>query len=152
MRWLWILAAVLCAGCAPAPPPADRPKPDVTAEAWYAPTVEQLSRMAREAASAVRRGNGDEAGKIITDAQPLVNKVLAAPRPTLAAMEAASDLDELYGRMLMGNGRYGWARMLFQKNEVRWRTWRPQTEESRMRLATAASEIAECDRRIAGQP
>lgn len=75
-----------------------------------------------------------------------MNRLLAVPRPTLAAMEAASDLDDLYGRMLLANRHYGWARLLFQKNLARWKNWNPQTEESGRRRKLAESRMAECDR------
>ena len=137
-------------GCAPAPPPkaVEQPKPDPTAQAWYAPAVEQLAGMSRDAQSLFEGGKFEDAGKIVTDAQPLINKVLAAPRPTLAAMEAASDLDQLYGRMLMRDGRHGWARLQFQKNVTRWKHWQPQTDETKRRLAEAQAAIAECDRKL----
>jgi hypothetical protein len=64
-------------------------------------------------------------------------------------MEAASDLDQLYGRMLLANHHYGWARLLFQKNLARWKNWTPQTPETARRSKLAASAIAECDRRLA---
>src|ERR1051326_6460103 len=98
---LWL--ALVPSACAPTPPPkpVEQPKADPTAEGWYAPAVEQLVSMARDAADLLKRGRKEEAGKIITAGQPLISRVLSAPRPTLAAMEAASDLDELYGRMLM---------------------------------------------------
>ena len=138
-------------GCAPAPPPkpvVEQPKPDPVTEAWYAPAVGQLGAMSRDAQAQFQRGKFEDAGKIVTAAQPLINKVLAAPRPTLAAMEAASDLDQLYGRMLMRDSRYGWARLQFQKNVTRWKHWQPQTEETKRRLAEAQTAIAECDRKL----
>lgn len=64
-------------------------------------------------------------------------------------MAAASDLDELYGHMLLTNGNYGWARMMFQKNVARWRSWKPRTDETERRLKVAEAEVAECDRRMA---
>jgi hypothetical protein len=63
-------------------------------------------------------------------------------------MEAASDLDDLYGRMLLANRHYGWARMFFQKNAARWRTWTPATEDTERRRKVAEARIAECDRRM----
>ncbi len=63
-------------------------------------------------------------------------------------MEAASDLDQLYGRMLFAEQNYGWARLQFQKNVARWRNWRPPTPETARRLKLAASAIAECDRQL----
>jgi hypothetical protein len=64
-------------------------------------------------------------------------------------MEAVADLDELYGRMLLSNRNYGWARLQFQKNLARWKNWQPQTPETARRLKLAASQIDECDRRLA---
>jgi hypothetical protein len=63
-------------------------------------------------------------------------------------VEAASDLDQLYGRMLLSNRNYGWARLEFQKNRARWKTWQPQTDETVRRLKLAETAIAECDRRM----
>ena len=87
-----------------------------------------------EAAAAVKKGQALEA------------KLLSAPEPTLAAMESSADLDDLYGRLLMRNKQYGWARQVFQKNVIRWKNWKPQTTESARRLKIAASAVAECDR------
>jgi hypothetical protein len=145
------LIAVLMSACAPTPPrAADTPKVDPTAEAWYGPAVEELAALNREAERLFREGRQDAAAASITKGQPLANRLLAAPYPTLAAMEAASDLDDLYGRMLLANGNVGWARMQFQKNAVRWRAWKPATAESLRRLKQAEASIAECDRRLGG--
>jgi len=134
--------------CAPPPKPIEQPKPDPTAEAWYAPAVEQLTRMARDAEAAYNDGRAQDASKIITDSQTVANRLLAAPHPTLAAVEAASDLDDLYGRMLMGDKRYGWARLQFQKNVTRWKYWQPRTEQSARRLKQAQDAIAACDAKL----
>ena len=45
-------------------------------------------------------------------------------------METVSDLDQLYGQMLLANRNYGWARLVFQKNRARWKTWKPATSET----------------------
>jgi hypothetical protein len=63
-------------------------------------------------------------------------------------MEAASDLDDLYGRMLLANRHYGPARLMFQKNVARWTHWRPQTDDSMARRKIAEAAVAECDRHI----
>jgi hypothetical protein len=76
--------------------------------------------------------------------------LLAAPLPTLAAMEAIADLDQVYGRMLIYNGYYGSARLLFQKNVTRWKNWKPPTPDTERRLKDANSAIAECDRHMGG--
>jgi hypothetical protein len=149
------LLLLVLAGCAPAPPPPveqpklEQVKPDVTTESWYAPATDQLAAMSRDADSLWKGGRSAAAARIVTDSQPLMNRLLAAPRPTLAAMEVASDLDQLYGRMLLDDHRYGWARMQFQKNVIRWKNWQPQSGETRRRLQLATSAIAECDRRLA---
>ena len=144
------IAAVLVlffAGCA-APPRAEQPKPDPTREAEYTAAVEQLAALNREAQDLLKRGRADDAAAAITKGQPLQARLLAAPQPTLSAMEAVSDLDELYARMLLSNHHDGWARMLFQKNIVRWKTWTPQTADTARRLRAAKEQVAECDRRL----
>ena len=117
-------------------------------EDGYRQTTEQLTAMNHEAENLLKRGRLDRAAAIVTRAQPLQSRLLAVPRPTLAAMGAASDLDDLYGRMLLRNRRYGWARSVFQKNAVRWKYWKPETPETVHRLKVANSAIAECDRHL----
>jgi len=136
------------AACAPPPKPVEQSKPDPTAEPWYTPAAAQLTSMARDAEAAFRALRNQDAAKLITDSQPLANRLLAAPHPTLAAMEAASDLDYLYGPMLMSDKRYGWARLQFQKNVTRWKYWQPRTPESDRRLKQAQDAIAECDKKL----
>jgi hypothetical protein len=126
----------------------EQPIPDPTSEDWYRQTTEQLAGLNREAKSLVSRGKFDPAADIIERGQPLENRLLAAPRPTLAAMEAASDLDHLYGQLLLENRHYGWARNIFQKNVVRWKNWKPQTPETERRWRLAVSAVAECDRHL----
>jgi hypothetical protein len=148
-RLLLVAMVMLVAGCAPPPPPPkEQPKPDPTAEAWYPDAAAQLAALGRDAEALFQRGKYDEASAIVTKAQPLPSRLLAAPRPTLAAMEAAADLDDLYGRMLLRNKQYGWARTFFQNNVVRWRGWKPQTPEIVARSKKAAAALADCDRRL----
>ena len=144
MRLLVILAAAFLASCEQAPAP---PR-DATKEPWYRDTVEQLTAMNREANSAFADGKSDQAAALIEKGQPLVARLLSVPNPTLQATIAASDQDDLYGRMLLSNRHYGWARLLFQKNLSRWKHWQPQTPETARRLKQAESAIAECDRHI----
>jgi hypothetical protein len=146
VRSILILTAVLAA-CSPAPP-RPKPKPDPVSEPWYSQTVEQLTAMNREAENSFHNGRPDRAAAIITDGQPLIHRLLSVPYPTLSAMEAVSDLDQLYGRMLLGNRHYVWARTFFQKNLTRWSNWTPQTPETLRRLKMARSAVAECDRHI----
>lgn len=139
-----ILAAVLLSACEPAP----APRRDATKEAWYSETVQQLAGMNREAESFFESGKSGQAAALIEKGEPLMSRLLSVPRPTLEATEAASDLDDLYGRMLLANHHYGWARLQFQKNLARWRHWQPQTQEAARRLRQATSAIAECDRHL----
>jgi hypothetical protein len=149
VRSLSILALLLAA-CSPSPPPQPQPqpKPDPTKEAWYGETVAQLTAMGRDAASSFQHGRAEEAAALVTRAQPLIRRLLSAPQPTLPAIEAISDLDQLYGQMLLRNGHYVWARDFFQKNVTRWTTWTPQTSDTLRRLAQARSALADCDRRM----
>jgi hypothetical protein len=145
-----LLFAALLAGCGPPAPTAQTPKADPTTEAWYAPSTERLANLDRTAAQFLQAGRTQEAAAIVTSAESLQSRLLAAPRPTLAAMEAIADLDHIYGRLLISNGYYGEARLLFQKNVTRWKTWKPQTPDTGRRLQEANADIAECDRHMGG--
>jgi hypothetical protein len=149
VRPILLALAALLAACAPPPKAAAPAPPDPTADPAYAQAVDELATLARQATQFLDTGRNDRAAAIITAGQPLITRVLAAPHPTLAAMEAASDLDQLYGRMLLANKNYGWARLQFQKNLSRWDHWRPQTDESARRKKQAEAAIAECDRELA---
>jgi hypothetical protein len=151
VRVLAAFAAVLLAGCAsaPVPAPVEKPKPDPAKEAWYGPATDELVILNRDAEDLLKRGKPEEAAALVTKGQPMMNRLLTAPRPTLAAMEAVSDLDDLYGRMLLSNRNYGWARLQFQKNVSRWKNWTPQTPETARRRKLAESELAGCDRALA---
>lgn len=141
-----MLAAL--AACGPSPAPVEKTERDPTAEAWYGKTVAELAAMNRQAEEFFRKGQGDDAAALIEKGEPLSQRLLSVRKPTLAATEAASDLDQLYGQMLFSNRNYGWARLQFQRNLARWKTWTPRTEETTRRLKLAEDAIAECDRKI----
>jgi hypothetical protein len=143
----FLVLALAFTACAP-PPAPPQPVSDPTAEAWYPEAVRQLTSMSRDAEALFRSGKFDQASAIVTAGQPLENRLLSVPHPTLPAMEAASDLDDLYGRMLLRNQQYGWARTFFQKNVTRWKTWKPTTPENDRRWKQAVAAVAECDRRL----
>jgi hypothetical protein len=145
VRKLAILAAVGLAGCGSSRAPAAG---DATTQAWYPQTVAQVAGMDREADQLFKSGKSDDAAAIIQKAEPLVKRLVDVPHPTLEAAEAASDLDDLYGRMLLSNRHYGWARLLFQKNLARWKHYQPQSPETERRLKQALDAIDECDRHI----
>lgn len=149
MRVFLIVIAALLGACGPAPEPVKPATADPAGEPWYRQAVEELAAMNRESEELFRRKKHDQAAAIIAKAQPLAKRLLSVPRTTLAAMQSVSDLDDLYGRMLLANGHYGWARLFFQKNVARWKNWQPQTEDSISRRKLAESQLAECDRRIA---
>lgn len=147
MRLVIIVATVL-AGCGP-PSSAPVPEHDATTDVLYTQATEQLATLNRAAEGSFKSGKADEAAALIQKGEPLASQLLAVPRPTLAAMEAASDLDDLYGRMLLANRHYEWAQFLFQKCLARWKYWKPQTPETERRLKLAEAAIAECDRGMA---
>src|ERR1039457_627328 len=101
------LFALLLAACAPAPAPVPKPPPDPTTQTWYGPVTAQLAAINRQADALLREGKRDPAAALIPQGQPLSLRLLAAPRPTLAAMEAASDLDHLYAAMRSEERRVG---------------------------------------------
>ncbi|HML16820.1 MAG TPA: hypothetical protein VK419_07330 [Bryobacteraceae bacterium] len=143
MRVLALLVSAILAGCSA--PSSTR---DATKERWYVETVTKVAQMNRDAEASFKNGKSDQAAATIEQAEPLVARLLSVPHPSLEAAEAASDLDDLYGRMLLSNRHYGWARLQFQKNLSRWRHWDPQTPDTERRFKQALAEIAECDRHI----
>ena len=147
VRSLCLLVFVVLAGCGPSAP-VESPRHDPTTESWYAKDVNELTAMNRQAEEFFRKGKGDEAAALIEKGEPISQRLIGVLKPTLAATEAASDLDQLYGEMLFSNHNYGWARLLFQRNVARWKNWKPQTADSDRRLKLAESAIAECDRKI----
>src|SRR4051812_17235933 len=114
-----VTAFALSNGCARTSQPIQDVPPDPTQAAWYRETLERAQSMEREAAQLVQKRESEKASEIILQAQPLANTLLSVPHPSLAAMEAASDLDDLYARMLFANKHYGWARLFYQKNVAR---------------------------------
>lgn len=145
VRFLVIFAFVL-ASCGRSEAPAGGPDP--TSESGYAQATEQLAAIDRQAETALQNGKPDDAAALIEKGQPLQKKLVSVPHPTLEAAEAASDLDDLYGRMLLKNHHYGWARLMFQKNLARWKHWSPETAETTGRYKKAATQIDECDRQM----
>ena len=119
---------------------------DETQAAWYMQTVKEVAAINREAVQDFESGKSDDAAKLIQQAEPLVTRLLAVQHPNLAANEVASDLDQLYGRMLFSNRHYAWARLMFQKNLSRWKHWEPQTPDTLRRYKEAEAAIIECDK------
>ena len=148
MRPLSIAAALLLVACGPPPAPVASTRGDPTQQLWYGEAVTQLAALDRQAESLYQSGQSDEAAALVTKGESLATRIVNVPRPTLAAMETVSDLDQLYGQMLLANRNYGWARLVFQKNRARWKTWKPETSETERRLRLANSAIAECDRHL----
>ena len=144
MRVLLVLVVWALVSCGPGGPSTRDP----AQEPWYRQTTDQLAGANRQAEAYFKDGKRDDAAAIIQKSEPLAAKLLSVSKPTLEAVEAASDLDDLYGRMLLSNRHYGWARLLFQKNLNRWKHWQPQTEETSRRYKLAAAQIAECDKHI----
>ena len=146
----FVFAACLLEGCGSAAPGSS--KVDVTKEPWYGQLVDELAVLTRDAETAYKNGKLDDAAMLIKKAEPLRDRAVAVNKPTLAAIEAASDLDDLYGRMLFKNRHYGWARLQFQKNASRWKHWEPKTPDTERRFKQAQSQISECDKNMEVQP
>lgn len=142
------VAVLALSACAPPAPQVEQPEPDAAVQAAYVDAVSELTRINREVEDLMRRGRREEAAQAITRGQPLQARLLDAPHPPLAAMQAISGLDDAYARVLLAKGHDGWARMLFQKNVARWKRWEPKTPEVARRLRQAEQGIAECDRRL----
>jgi hypothetical protein len=140
--------ALLFAGCGPPPPRPAAEQTDPTATAAYSDAVAKLQQLNKEARAYLNEGKRTEAGRRVEDGARLVAKLLDPSRPTLAAVEAVSDRDQIYGEMLLHNGHVGHARQLFANNLARWRSWRPATDETEARRKQAERMIAECDRRL----
>jgi hypothetical protein len=138
---------LLFAGCASAPGPSGK-SADPTTQRWYADTLKDVTTLVSGARQAIHDGHPDAASALIERGEPLSARLLSVPHATLAATEAASDLDELYGQMLFSNRNYGWARLMFQKNLSRWKYWKPPSEETQRRFKQASDEIAQCDTKI----
>ena len=148
-RLILAAALLLVSACsAPTSSGTQQPKADPTKEPKYAQTAEELAGLARDARAAFEAGKRDEAAALIEKAQPLARQLLDAGQPTYAAMKAVSEIDDVYARMLLGNRHYGSARLLFQKNLARWKTWPEQTDETGKLRKQAEDGIAECDRKM----
>jgi hypothetical protein len=145
-KFLWFTLILVGCGSAPPPAPVAQAKPDPTQEQWYAPAAAELAALNRDAEKLLGEGKSDEAAAVVKKGQALESRLLAAPEPSLEAMQSSSDLDDLYGRLLMRTKQYGWARQVFQKNVIRWKNWKPQTPDTTRRLKTAVAAVAECDR------
>lgn len=143
-------ALLLTPACGTGPAPkkqaAEAPAANPVEENWYGETLAQLREMNREAEALFLAGKPDPAAALILKGQPLANRLLGVPRPNLEAMVAASDLDDLYARMLVSNRNYGWARMFYQKNYARWKNWKPQTEQTAASMKRAREGLAVCDK------
>ncbi len=147
MKSVLVLGCLLsCIHCAK--PPEPPPKVDETKEAWYGEAVTELRDLTARAEEAFSKKNADEASHLIQKGEPVAARLLKVTEPTLEALETASDLDDLYGRMLLSNKHYGWARMIFQRNVARWKNREPQTEDTVRRRKQAEMYIMECDRNI----
>jgi hypothetical protein len=139
--------AALLVSCGPGEAPR-LPRADPTKESWYAPGAEQLSRFNQQAAALLAAGKDNDASAIITQTEGLAQRLISVPSPTYEATQAVSDRTALYGQMLMKNKHYGWARMEFQKNVMRWKAWQPQTPETQAKLRDAQAKVAACDREL----
>jgi hypothetical protein len=143
--------ALLCSACSAQPEARKPPLRNPSSEAWYQTATIELTKLAAEAKQDFKRGKLEAASSLIERGETVSARLMAVPRPSLTAMQAASDLDELYGQMLFRNRHYGWARLQFQKNLARWKHFQPTDAGSARLMAVAQSEIEQCDRAMETQ-
>lgn len=138
----------MLAACGGAPAPKPVVKADPTAEAGYLHAIEELAGLNRSATAFLAKNDRSEAGALIERGAPFARQLLSVPQPSLAALEAVSDRDQMYAEMLMANQHWVDARQMLIKNVLRWRNWQPQTDDTKRRLDAAQRAVAECDRRM----
>lgn len=144
--WMGLMLAVsLWVSCA-APNKQAPPAADPLQSPEYRATLEQVQTLNQRAQEHWQKGERDPAAQLLKQAQPLVQRLLESRRPPLAAFEAASDFDQLYANMLMSNRHFPWARQMFMTDVVRWRNWKPETEDTVRRRKVAEAGVAACDK------
>lgn len=149
--WTGTIALFLALSLLSCSAPPSVPTSDPTVETWYTETVEKLESLTMKAKAHFEAGRSSEAAQLIKEGVPLSKQILEIPRPNLRAMQAASDLDQLYGDMLRTNRHFGYAREFYQRNAARWRHWKPQTDDTLRRLKEANDAIARCDEQMAAE-
>lgn len=142
-----LLLLALCS-CTPRDTPVLVPPADPMENASYREALDQLRNWNAEAAEHWRKGEKALAASALKQAQPLAKELLDARRPPQAAFEAVSDFDQLYAAVLLSNGHTVWARQIYMTNAVRWRNWKPQTEDTLRRRKEAEAGVAEADRKM----
>jgi hypothetical protein len=130
--------AILLTACFSAPPP---PPHDVTQDEWLWKERRGNGVHGPRSGCRFRGWKPDDAAAVIEKGETISGKLPEASRPTLEAMQAASNLDYLYARVLFSGKNYGWARLMFQKNLARWKHWAPQTPETERRIKQAQDRI-----------
>ncbi len=127
--------ALLLSSCGPAPPPQAAAPRDET-KALVRPGRSTTVDPGRRSGSFYgKRWQGGRSVGAYSERRAAGEPPALRPQPL--AMEDASDLDDLYGRMLLSNRNYGWAMLFFQKNQARWKNWKPQTPDTAARLESA---------------
>jgi len=134
--------------CTPRDTPVLVPPADPMQKESYRDALAQLRNWNAEAAAHWQKGEKDLAAAALKQAQPLAKELLDARRPPREAFEAVSDFDQLYAAVLLANGHTVWARQIYMTNAVRWRNWKPETEDTRRRRDEAERGVAEADRKL----
>lgn len=148
---VWVTLALLLlalSACAPRDTPVLAPPADPMQKASYREALGQLREWNAEAAAHWQKGEKALAASALKQAQPLTKELLDARRPPQEVFEAVSDFDQLYATVLLSNGHTVWARQIYMTNAVRWRNWKPQTEDTKRRRGEAEQGVAEADRKM----
>ena len=79
VRALLVVVAAGLLACSPSPAPQpqakDQPPPDLTVQPWYAQSADELAAFNRRAADLVQAGEFDQASAIVTQSQPLADRL-----------------------------------------------------------------------------
>ncbi len=142
------LLVLALSACTSRDTPVLVPPADPMQKESYRDALAQLRKWNAEAATHWQKGEKDLAAAALKQAQPLAKELLDARRPPREAFEAVSDFDQLYAAVLLANGHTVWARQIYMTNAVRWRNWKPETEDTRRRRDEAEKGVAEADRKL----
>ncbi len=142
------LLLLVLSACTKRDNPALVPPADPMQQESYREALSQLRNWNAEAAAHWQKGEKDLAAAALKQAQPLAKELLDSRRPPREAFESVSDFDQLYAAVLLSKGHTAWARQIYMTNAVRWRNWKPETEDTRRRREEAEKGVAEADRKL----
>jgi hypothetical protein len=146
MQFGLLLLTLIFAGCGKMAPP--RAVTEAEAGDTYRKALSDLQRLNAEAAEFRKAKNLNAASDRITEGIVPAKILLAVREPSLAALEAVSDHDQMWAEMLMENRHFGHARQMWATEVARWKNYPNPAPSIQARLARAQKGIADCDRQL----